>query len=69
MVVGIDIYHEKAKQSNSVIGIVASLDKTFTQWCSVPIIQKNTQQEIVECLPIAFHKALTIYKEVSLYLF
>lgn len=67
MIVGIDVYHENTKQYNSVVGFVASTDKTFTQWCSVSIIQKNSQQEMLDCLPNCFNKVLNKYKEVCLF--
>lgn len=67
MIVGIDVYHEKNKQISSVIGFVASLDKTFTQWYSVAKIQNNTQKEIGDNIHIAFYEILNGYKEVSFY--
>lgn len=66
MIVGIDVYHEKNKQVPSVVGIVASLDKTFTKWCSVANKQPSTHQELLSALHVSFHKLLKKYKEVSL---
>lgn len=68
MIVGIDIYHEKKKQFSSVLGIVASVNKTFSQWYSVAKIQKNTHIEIADIIHVAFYEILNAYKEVSFYL-
>lgn len=65
MLVGIDVYHEKGKQLTSVVGFVASMDKTFTQWYSVAGIQKNTHQEIMICIQEAFHKVVRQYQMVN----
>lgn len=67
MIVGIDVYHEKHKQVPSIVGLVASLDKTFTQWCSVVKKQHNTHQEIMGSVQISFHELLRKYKEVSFF--
>lgn len=65
MIVGIDVYHDRRKQSISVVGIVASLDKTFTKWCSVAIKQQNTHHELLSSIQFDFHELLRKYKEVS----
>jgi len=67
MIVGIDVYHEKGKQLSSVVGFVASMDKTFTQWYSVAGMQKSTHQELMKSIQTAFHKVLHQYKSVSIY--
>lgn len=67
MIVGIDVYHEKRQQLNSVVGFIASMNKYFTNWYSVAIRQKSTHQELVGSIPEAFHKALEEFKKVSFY--
>lgn len=67
MIIGIDIYHEKTLYSPSVVGFVASVDKTYTSWFSYATIQKNTYQEIMNSFQITINKALAKYKEVCFY--
>lgn len=67
MIVGIDVYHEKGKQMSSVVGFVASMDKTFTQWYSVAGMQKSTHQELMKCVQEAFHKVIRHFKIVSFF--
>ncbi|VVC30372.1 Ribonuclease H-like domain,Piwi domain,PAZ domain [Cinara cedri] len=62
MIVGIDVYHEKGKQLSSVVGIVASMDKTYTEWCSMAAMQKSTHQELLNSIQDAFHKAADLFK-------
>jgi len=65
MIVGIDVYHEKGKQMSSVVGFVASMDKTFTEWYSVAAMQRSTHQELIKSMQDAFHKVLMQFKAVS----
>jgi len=65
MIIGIDVYHEKGKQLSSVVGFVASMDKTFTEWYSVAGMQKSTHQELIRSIQEAFHKVIFKFKEVS----
>jgi len=65
MIVGIDVYHEKDKQMSSVVGFVASMDKTFTEWYSVAAMQRSTHQELMKSMQDAFHKVVTQFKAVS----
>jgi len=65
MIVGIDAYHEKRKQGTSVIGFVASMDKTFTEWYSVADVQKSTYQENSSTNQFIFHKILNKFFEVG----
>lgn len=67
MIVGIDVYHEKGKQMSSVVGFVASMDKTFTQWHSVAGMQKSTHQELMKSVQEAFHKVVHQFKIVCFY--
>lgn len=69
MIVGIDVYHEKGKQLSSVVGFVASMDKTFTQWYSVAGMQKSTHQELMKSIQDAFHKVVDQFKNVRFCLF
>lgn len=69
MIVGIDVYHEKGKQLSSVIGFVASMDKTFTEWYSVAGMQKSSHQELLKSIQDAFHKVVGVFKTVSIYFF
>lgn len=67
MIIGIDVYHEKGKQFSSVVGIVASMDKTFTQWYSVARIQKSTHQELIQCMQDSYDKLLNQFNKVSFF--
>lgn len=67
MLVGIDTYHEKNKLSNSVVGFVASMDKTFTEWYSVASVQKSTHQELMLFIQEAFHKSVIQFRNVGFY--
>lgn len=69
MIVGIDVYHEKGKQLNSVVGIVASVDKTFTEWYTLAAMQKSTHQELVKSMQDSFHKAANYYRIVGFFFF
>lgn len=65
MVIGIDVYHEKGHQMSSVVGFVASMDKTFTHWYSIAEIQQSTHQELMSSMQKAFHKVANQFKLVS----
>jgi len=65
MIVGIDTFHEKYKQGASVIGFVASMDKTFTEWYSVAEVQKSTYQEKSSTNQFIFYKILNKFFEVG----
>lgn len=65
MLIGIDVYHEKGNQLSSVVGFVASMDKTFTEWYSVTSMQKSTHQELMKSIQEAFHKVVFKFKEVG----
>lgn len=65
MVIGIDTYHEKGNQMSSVVGFVASMNRTFTEWYSVAEIQKSTYQELMISMQNAFHKVANQFKLVS----
>jgi len=65
MIIGIDVYHDKFKLFTSIVGFVASMDKTFTEWYSIAEMQKNTNQEIFETIHISMHKALNKFNEVG----
>lgn len=65
MIIGIDVYHEKGKQLSSVVGLVASMDKTFTQWYSVAGMQKSTHQELMKSIQDSFHRVVNQYKSVG----
>lgn len=69
MIIGIDTYHEKNKCLPSVVGFVASMDKTFTNWFSLATIQKNTYEEMLSSFQTTINKALTKYNEVCFYYF
>lgn len=68
MIIGIDVYHEKNRMSPSVVGFVASIDKTFTSWFSYATIQNSTYGEMLSSFQ-TINKALTKYKEVCFYYF
>ncbi|MBO8666397.1 hypothetical protein INO76_15320, partial [Staphylococcus aureus] len=50
------------KQMSSVVGFVASMDKTFTEWYSVAAMQRSTHQELMKSMQDAFHKVVTQFK-------
>lgn len=64
MIIGIDVYHEKGKQLSSVVGFVASMDKTFTEWYSVAGMQKSTHQELMKSIEDSFHRVVHQFKAV-----
>lgn len=68
MIVGIDVYHEKGKQMSSVVGFIASMDKTFTEWYSVAGMQKSTHQELMKSIQDSFHKVINKFKAVGFFL-
>jgi len=64
MVVGIDVFHDKSHKRGSIAGVVASVNKTMSQYYSTIAIQKSGQ-EIVDALKIAFTEALKNYHQVN----
>ena len=64
MVIGIDVYHDKARQGKSVAGFVASLNKHCTRWFST-VAYHEPGQELVKGLQICLTDALRKYNEVS----
>jgi len=64
MVVGIDVYHEKSHKRGSIAGVVASMNKSMSQYYSHIAIQKSGQ-EIIDALKIAFTEALKNYHQVN----
>lgn len=59
MIIGIDTYHEKNKQS--VSAMVASINSTFTKWYSRATIQAK-QEELAHGLHHSLLNALQVYE-------
>ncbi|XP_016660256.1 piwi-like protein 2 [Acyrthosiphon pisum] len=53
MIVGIDVYREEGKQT-SVVGFVATMNETFTEWYSASAMQKSTHRELMKSMKDAF---------------
>jgi aubergine-like protein len=64
MVVGIDVFHDKARKSGSIAGLVASVNDSLSRYYSTAVFQKQGQ-EIVDCLKSAFNDALLNYFDVN----
>jgi len=64
MVVGIDVFHDKSHKRGSIAGVVASVNKSLSQYFSTVAIQK-TGQEIIDALKVAFTEALLHYHQVN----
>lgn len=65
MIVGIDVYHEGKQLLTSIVGIVASMNETFSKYFSMTLNQKNTRQEVSCGMRLVFTKILKAYKDVS----
>ena len=39
MVVGIDVFHDAARRGNSVYGFLASMNASYSRWCSKALQQ------------------------------
>jgi len=50
LVMGIDTYHDPRHREPSVVGVVASMNKTLTKYLSVPLRQQTTKNEVAEAL-------------------
>ena len=64
MVVGIDVYHDKA--SSSVGGFVASINPGITRWYSRTCFQ-GRGQELIDGLKVCLTQALKKYHSVSVF--
>jgi len=64
MVVGVDVYHDPTRKTNSIAGVVCSLNHTFSRWHSSTCFQLPGQ-ELVDALKIAFIKGLKKYYETN----
>jgi len=49
MVVGMDVYHDSAKKGRSVVGFVASLNRSVTRYFSKVVFQE-AHQELIDQL-------------------
>ena len=47
MVIGIDVWHDPARNNPSVVGIVCSMNKNYTQWESYSC-SNTSRNELVE---------------------
>jgi len=64
MVIGVDVYHDPTRRGQSIAGIVASMNHTFSRWHSSTCFQMPGQ-ELIDALKIAFIKSLKKYYEVN----
>ncbi|XP_053375585.1 piwi-like protein 1 [Mercenaria mercenaria] len=64
MVVGMDVYHDTVTRGQSVVGFVATMNKTFTRFFSDTLFQM-TGQELVDGLQKSFVAALKHYHGVN----
>lgn len=62
MIIGIDTFHEKNKQS--VSAVVASINNTFTRWYSKATIQTK-QEELLHGLCNSLVSALQTYEKMN----
>jgi hypothetical protein len=64
MVVGIDVYHD-VEGGNSWVGLVANLNRKFTQYTSHTTEQRGQDREMIDQLVNMLQKAMLAYKKVS----
>lgn len=64
MVVGVDVYHDVTRGRQSVLGLVASMNRNMTRWFSKCAFQ-DPGKELVNCLKVALLEALVKYYEVN----
>lgn len=62
MICGVDTYHDPAHKADSVAALVASLNSTFTEWFSQPVLQRK-KEELSNGLCAALIAALQVYKK------
>ncbi|XP_062913289.1 piwi-like protein 2 isoform X1 [Mobula hypostoma] len=64
MVVGVDVYHDPIRGKQSVVGFVASLNKSMTKWFSRVMFQMP-EEEIISGLKICMVASLKKYHEIN----
>jgi len=64
MVLGVDVFHDPSRRGSSIAGVVSSTNMTMSRWFSSTVFQAPGQ-ELVDCLKIAFVKALKKYYEMN----
>ncbi|XP_072917852.1 piwi-like protein 2 [Hemitrygon akajei] len=64
MVVGVDVYHDPIRGKQSVVGFVASLNKSMTKWFSRVTFQMP-EEEIISGLKICMVASLKKYHEIN----
>jgi len=64
MVLGVDVFHDPARRGSSIAGVVSSTNSTMSKWYSSTVFQ-TPGQELIDCLKIAFVKALKKYFEAN----
>jgi aubergine-like protein len=67
MIVGIDVCHDTARGGQSVAGFCATMNDTFTRYCSLVSFQK-TGQELVDGLKVCMGEALRQFFKLNNYL-
>jgi len=64
MVLGVDVYHDPSRRGSSIAGVVSSTNMTMSKWFSSTVFQ-TPGQELVDCLKVAFVKALRKFYEAN----
>ena len=64
MVLGVDVYHDPSRRGSSIAGVVSSTNMTMSKWYSSTVFQ-TPGQELVDCLKVAFVKALKKFYEAN----
>jgi len=64
MVLGVDVYHDPSRRGSSIAGVVSSTNMTMSKWFSSTVFQ-TPGQELVDCLKVAFVKALKKFYEAN----
>ncbi|XP_062594439.1 piwi-like protein 1 [Saccostrea cucullata] len=64
MVVGIDVYHDKAQNKRSIAGFVASTNKMCSRWYSKTVLQMPGQ-ELIDGLKLCMTSSIRKYHEVN----
>jgi len=64
MVIGVDVFHDPSRRGSSIAGVVSSTNMTMSKWFSSTVFQ-NPGQELVDCLKVAFVKALKKFHDAN----
>ena len=64
MVVGIDVYHDAARNKRSIAGFVASTNKMCSRWYSKTVLQMPGQ-ELIDGLKLCMTSSIRKFHEVT----